>query len=562
MIEMLNNIADKWFSWELAIAWQVAVLIAIIWVIDLLIRKWAWPQVRYALWLLILVKLVLPPTLTSPASFTAAIPSLAQEAVKVQINQPETTPEVIQVAEPVESVAVAASENVNYSVDTAVEPIPANILTSPVESVAPAAVFLSWKVYAFIVWLAGVAILSAWLILRLSGLRREHIKSGSLFQLTERFGEQLTAVAKKLNLKNVPQVILTNKVCCPAVFGVFRPVLLMPADKLNNLTRQDVEHILLHELAHIKRGDLLIHGIHMMLQIAFWFNPLLWLIRKQLQNLRELCCDATVAKLLKDNTYRYRETLLETARQLLAEPIDPGLGLLGLFENSNWLVERLKWLEKKTWKNRPLRIATICVLVGVMLSCVLPMAKAKAKQTSQATSKKVVLPYSVWMADIASDDQMKVLGFASGEIVELSGFESEGEFFRKANSMAGGDVYVSYKDKMNKPMITFFKSAGLGGEPSSDEYQCVSPIPMEIPWVTTVRTKQGHKYRFSLVSFDENECVIEYKALNRVAKKAMAKGERQVTPVPKEGLYENSKNIADADSNFKVEVRNCKSKFQ
>ena len=57
MIETLNNMADKWFNWEFAIAWQVAVLIAIIWVIDLLIRKWAWPQVRYALWLLVLVKL-------------------------------------------------------------------------------------------------------------------------------------------------------------------------------------------------------------------------------------------------------------------------------------------------------------------------------------------------------------------------------------------------------------------------------------------------------------------------------------------------------------------------
>nr|MBC8391774.1 carboxypeptidase-like regulatory domain-containing protein [Deltaproteobacteria bacterium] len=53
---------------------------------------------------------------------------------------------------------------------------------------------------------------------------------------------------------------------------------------------------------------------------------------------------------------------------------DPGLGLLGLFENSNWLVTRLRWLEKKTWKNRPLRIATVITLVAVMTACVLPMA--------------------------------------------------------------------------------------------------------------------------------------------------------------------------------------------
>ena len=55
MIEVLNNVADKWFNWELAMLWQVTVLVAIIWMIDLLIRKWAWPQVRYVLWLLVLV---------------------------------------------------------------------------------------------------------------------------------------------------------------------------------------------------------------------------------------------------------------------------------------------------------------------------------------------------------------------------------------------------------------------------------------------------------------------------------------------------------------------------
>ena len=152
----------------------------------------------------------------------------------------------------------------------------------------------------------------------------------------------------------------------------------MPAKKFKTMTRQDTEHILLHELAHIKRGDLLVHAVYMIVQIAYWFNPLLWIIRRTLQNLRELCCDATVAKLLREDTVHYRQTLLETARQLLAEPVDPGLGLLGLFENNNWLVTRLRWLEKNTWKNRPLRIATIILLVAVMTACVLPMAQAKS----------------------------------------------------------------------------------------------------------------------------------------------------------------------------------------
>lgn len=377
MIELLNAIADRWFSWELAIAWQAAVLIAIVWVIDLLIRKWAWPQVRYALWMLVLVKLILPPTLTSPASFTAEIPILVQKAAQLQSNQPQATPEIIEVSEPAASAGETAGRDTAGHYTEASNEQRGAALAAPSTSTlgAPAAVSLSWKAYALIVWLLGIVILSAWLVARLAGLQREHLKGDQRAELPEEFKELLASTAQKLDLKRAPRVILTDKVCCPAVFGIFRPVLLMPAGKLENLSMADTEHILLHELAHIKRGDLVIHAAYMILQIVYWFNPLLWMIRKQLQNLRELCCDGTVARLLREKTPQYRETLLETARQLLAEPVDPGLGLLGLFENSNWLVERLKWLEKKTWKNRPVRILTIFVLVCVMSATVLPMAK-------------------------------------------------------------------------------------------------------------------------------------------------------------------------------------------
>ncbi|HOK94596.1 MAG TPA: hypothetical protein PK052_02740 [Anaerohalosphaeraceae bacterium] len=64
MIQFFNTISDKWLAFQWAMLWQTAVLIAIIWMLDVLIRKWAWPQVRYALWLLVLVKLLLLPTLT------------------------------------------------------------------------------------------------------------------------------------------------------------------------------------------------------------------------------------------------------------------------------------------------------------------------------------------------------------------------------------------------------------------------------------------------------------------------------------------------------------------
>ena len=165
------------------------------------------------------------------------------------------------------------------------------------------------------VWLLGTAFLSSWLILRLRRLRKENLNdSGET--LPDWFENLLDQMAQRLKLRRLPEIVLSGKVCCPATFGVFRPVLLMPKDKVDNLSKTNAEHILLHELAHIKRGDLFVHSFYMILQIVYWFNPLLWLIRTHLQNLRELCCDATVARILKEKTFSYRETLLETAKQL------------------------------------------------------------------------------------------------------------------------------------------------------------------------------------------------------------------------------------------------------
>jgi hypothetical protein len=154
-------------------------------------------------------------------------------------------------------------------------------------------------------------------------------------------------------------------------------VLLMPKGYLGKLSRRDTEHMLLHELAHIKRGDLIAHGLYMLLQVAYWYNPLLWLVRRQVHHLRELSCDATVAELLREQTTAYRQTLLETARRLLTSSVEPGVGLLGLFEDSNRLLVRLNWLTKPTWRYRTMKRVTVAVVAALMLACVLPMARAQ-----------------------------------------------------------------------------------------------------------------------------------------------------------------------------------------
>ena len=82
MIEQINVISSLWFDWMFSMFWQISLLILLIGGIDQLIKNWVWPQVRYALWILILLKLVIPPSWTFSGS---VVPNLRIVA-DTQIN--------------------------------------------------------------------------------------------------------------------------------------------------------------------------------------------------------------------------------------------------------------------------------------------------------------------------------------------------------------------------------------------------------------------------------------------------------------------------------------------
>jgi prepilin-type processing-associated H-X9-DG protein len=406
MTETINRIAGVWLNWQWAMLWQTTVLIGLVAIIDRLIRKRAWPQLRYALWLLVFVKLILPPTLTSPVSLTSRVPALAQRAIQAgmqgQLPSADNRATQLLSAKPTalsttEAPSSLKSSAANPPETLSVQDRPAETGPDHTPIIASA---LSWPVYVLGIWLAGVAALAAGLHIRLRQISKEHYLAQPQ-DVPAWFEGLVSQTAAELGLRRVPQVVFSERVCCPAVFGVFRPVLLFPVDRLTT-TQQEARHILLHELAHIKRGDLLVHAGYMILATVYWFNPLLWLIRKHVQNLRELCCDATVAGHLKEETAAYRETLLATGRALLARPVDPGLGLLGLFENSGWLLVRLQWLEKKTWRHPWLRRTLVAAVVVLMLGCILPMASGKAADKEKPTQQyRVTLSNGITLELIA-----------------------------------------------------------------------------------------------------------------------------------------------------------------
>jgi beta-lactamase regulating signal transducer with metallopeptidase domain len=376
-----------------AMFWQVGLLIILVACIDTLIKKWAWPKLRYALWLLVLIKLVLPPGVSMPGSLVERLQPQLNRIMSRNISKPSTiatyspfivSPEPLVAARQV----TGRQPQVTFSLLKPESEVVTSSDVTPEATVAPprnAAVQsrLVWQSYAMAIWLFGMTVLGFWLILRLKSLRACQSRNSSTSAMPQSFHLMMSRCAEQLKLCRVPRVVVTRKVVCPAVFGIFKPVLLMPKGYLGKLSRKDAEHVLFHELAHIKRGDPIVHSLYLVLQIVYWFNPLLWLARRQLIHLRELCCDATVAQILKQKTNEYRETIIDIARQFLTRPVEPGLGLLGLFEDTNRLLVRLSWLEKKTWRYQKMKNLTVITMMIFMLAFVLPMAKAQEKSSNE-----------------------------------------------------------------------------------------------------------------------------------------------------------------------------------
>jgi hypothetical protein len=102
----------------------------------------------------------------------------------------------------------------------------------------------------------------------------------------------------------------------PAVFGLHHPSLLLPEGLIERLDDRELRLIVLHELLHIRRGDLLLHGLLVGIQAVHWFNPLVWLAFRRLRAERELVCDAAVLRRLNPgDQLAYGQTLIKLAQE-------------------------------------------------------------------------------------------------------------------------------------------------------------------------------------------------------------------------------------------------------
>ena len=114
----------------------------------------------------------------------------------------------------------------------------------------------------------------------------------------------------------------------PGVFGIFRPVLLLPEGITHRLSPAQLQAVLAHELCHVRRRDNLAMAIHMVVEALFWFHPLVWFIKARLIEEQERACDEEVLRLGGDPQV-YAESILKICEFYLTSPLICVSGITG-----------------------------------------------------------------------------------------------------------------------------------------------------------------------------------------------------------------------------------------
>jgi beta-lactamase regulating signal transducer with metallopeptidase domain/HEAT repeat protein len=361
VIEFLNQSGGLFIGFAGMMLLQSSVVILVIFAADELLRNRVRAVIRYFLWLLVLLKFVLPPSLALPSSPAYWLRETPVRRVESVTPTPGYAPANIQL----ERVFTGQ--------------------TPPVRQSAPTRIQLSRSGWALVLWVAAGTVLVVCLIRR-SWLVRRLVAQASA--APDELNSLLESAAVQLGVRRRIGVRLSDGVPGPALCGLFRPVILMPTRLADKLSASQLRAVFLHELAHFKRGDLWINHVQTLLQIVYWWHPLLWLANARIRHVREEAVDETVLVTMAQEADAYPETLLDVAK-LSLPPRRFALGLIGIMESKSTLGQRIRRMVSQPLpRTARMGLAGAVVVVAVAV-IILPLAR-RAKEPSKSASAPAI----------------------------------------------------------------------------------------------------------------------------------------------------------------------------
>jgi bla regulator protein BlaR1 len=311
-------------------AFTVVPLALLVWFIGRMAKR---PALTHALWVLVLVKFVTLPLVILP--LTIELPMTENSVVIATPNH--ETPRDIETetrVQPGSMPSVASPFAIERSSETSFVTFPSEVATKDHANRTAAAfthrvsdtISTLWKnrpglpSMLLTCWFSGVVVWTGLQLARAIRFQRRVLRDAVE---VDELREQTKRLALKMGLRTSPQVRIINASVSPMLWGCGSwTVLLFPADLAERLDDESRATLLAHELAHYSRGDHVVRLLELIVIGLFWWHPVAWWARQQIEEAEEECCDAWVIGEFPHAPRRYAEALLDTIDFLCEAPAD------------------------------------------------------------------------------------------------------------------------------------------------------------------------------------------------------------------------------------------------
>lgn len=390
IIDTFVNFLSSFFDWVINTTIMASILVVLILGVKTLLRNKLTPRWHYLLWMILVVRLLLPwspessysiySILSNSYAAVSSIPTQSNVSLK-HVGIHETT------NAPGDKVFLNNGQSVHRTLQTTMKETnkgTSNTDTTNAENlnVKP----ISFYTIALYIWLAGVFILS-FITYKVNRRLCNFTKEQTVI-LDNRILGIFESCKKSMSLqKNIP-LLSMERISSPTVLGFVHPRLFLSKVLINEFNEPQLRHIFFHELAHIKRKDIGINWIMHCLLILNWFNPILWFAYYRMREDQELACDAYALSFMEEEEkIQYGLTiisLLEHYSNYFQAP-----NLANLSRNKHTLKRRMimiKKFQKKSYRWSTLGVFSIIAVASLTL------LNAHADDSN---GKKIELPHTI-----------------------------------------------------------------------------------------------------------------------------------------------------------------------
>ncbi|AMR01578.1 M56 family metallopeptidase [Bacillus thuringiensis] len=447
MINTLINVyLPHFFDWLIETSLMASILVGFILCIKVLFRNKLTPRWQYMLWIVLMIRLLLPWSPDSSYSIYSLLSYRSSVSEVIPKNMPAT-----ENIENIESDRKVELESNPKMVTKTSEP--------EVEvSLEKQTTFSLYKL-ALYVWLAGVIILATITFLTNRRLY-SYIKKQP--DITD---EQAITVFNRckqsMKMKKAVSLRLAGKIASPTVFSFFRPKVLLSKKHMKVLNEQQLQYVFYHELAHIKRNDVAVNWIMYSLILLNWFNPILWYAYFCMREDQELACDAYALTFIdKEEQIAYGHTIIT----LLEHYSYQVPSLANLSRNKRTLKRRIIMIKKFQKKSYRLSLLGVIAIVAIA-SLFLFNARAtegKEKQEDKVEQSKDAFQNAVDMLFGTEENAKKEYRYSARV------YENKTDYLYLAEKALTKDEFQQYI-KLYKEIINIQKK----GAPRDSDYESI-----------------------------------------------------------------------------------------